>query len=139
MDGKFNKLQKLALTEVILLIVQVAVGLFALIAVSFPEFADQSVNTLLQIGLLLFVAFMIPGIPAFSSALTLMKTPAKLNETLRRRAGQTQTVVFWICIATIIPAASLAFNGFPIFLIDCVIGIVLWPQIRKEISKAVAE
>jgi cobalamin synthase len=99
---------------------------------AFPNEGGNGIfNTL--VAMLLF-AFAIPAVMTFMSAGTLALPKERSSEQARKSAFGTQKGLFVLCIVLLVPSIALALNGFVFFAINCVLGIVLWPLMKKEIN-----
>lgn len=131
---RWGRLQITALVQIILISIQLGLGFYLLVISAIPEFGGSSVNTFNQIAVLLFAAFLAPAIPTLISASVLCKSPSKVTDEALRSARRKQMLLFVFCILALVPAISLAINGFWPFAIDCVLGIIFWVIVNKETS-----
>ena len=131
-----SRLQIIAGFQLGLITIHYPFGIAALVASSVPEFSDQSVNTYNQIVVMLFLVFLVPAIPTMTSAWTLIRPLANIPAETRERARKTQLFVLIFCVVTLLPATALATNGFPVFMIDCVLGIISWVFVSKDLKPA---
>jgi heme A synthase len=131
-----SKLQFLAMGQLGLIVLETALGVISAINFAKPEFEGEEGNGLSgQIATLMFVAFTIPAVLTLKSAGTLALPNSRSSEQARKSAFVTQKGLFILCIVFLIPSSWLALNGFIFFAIDCLLGIILWPIIRKERDK----
>ena len=131
-----SRLQIIAGFQLGLITIHYPFGIAALVASSVPEFSDQSVNTYNQIVVMLFLVFLVPAIPTLISAWILIRPLANIPAETRERARKTQLFVLIFCVVTLLPATALATNGFPVFMIDCVLGIISWVFVSKDLKPA---
>jgi hypothetical protein len=123
-----SKLQGLALGQLGLIGLESVLGVIA--ATSFPnEGGNRIFNTL---ATMLLMVFAIPAVMTFYSAGILVKPKEKIDLTAAKSAFAMQKTLFIVCIFLVVPSIALAFNGFVFFAINCVLGIVLWPIMKKE-------
>ena len=127
-----TRLQGVALSQIILISIQLALGVLFIGWSNGPAFAGHGSNTFGQMATLLFVAFCIPAIPVLLSALVFVKPREKASDQGWVVARRTQLTVFIFCLATLIPAIALVANGFPFFAVDCVLGIIFWVLVNKD-------
>lgn len=137
--SKLTKVQKLAWLQIVLIVGQFALGILVLVNTSMPEpgVETPSFNTLNQIVVLLLFAFAIPAILVLLSAAQLTKPITDETKNQVKAARGLQTTVFVICVLATIPSLVLAFNGFVVFLADCIFGIFSWIVIRQELKETV--
>ncbi|MEY4553781.1 MAG: hypothetical protein RL197_208 [Actinomycetota bacterium] len=131
-----GRLQIIAGFQLASIIIQLALGIAVLVASSVPEYPEQSVNTYNQIALMLFIVFLVPAIPTLTSAWVLIRPFDKTPATTLVRARKTQLFVFIFCLVTLFPAISLATNGFWVFMVDCILGIISWFLVRQDLKPA---
>jgi hypothetical protein len=129
-----SRLQIIAGFQLASIIIQLALGIAVLVVSSVPEFSDQSVNTYNQIAVMLFLVFLVPAIPTLTSAWILIRPFANIPAEPRVRARKTQLFVFIFCLATVAPSFFLATNGFWVFFADCILGIISWQFVSKDIK-----
>lgn len=132
----FSRLQIIAGFQLVSIIIQLGLGIAALVHSSVPEFSGQSVNTYNQIVVLLFMVFLVPAIPTLTSAWILVRPFEKIAVETRKTAYKTQLFVLIFCVVTLLPAIGLATNGFPVFAIDCILGIISWVFVSKDLKPA---
>lgn len=128
----WTRLQGVALSQIILISIQLALGLFFIAWSNGPAFSGSGSNTFGQVAILLFVAFCIPAVPVLLSALVFVKPREQVSDQGWVVARRTQLTVFVFCLATLIPAIALVANGFPFFAVDCVLGIIFWALVNKD-------
>lgn len=129
-----NKVQIIAGAQLALIITQLFLGIALLVVSSVPEYSDSSVNTYNQIVILLFFVFLIPAIPTLTSAFTLIKPLERTSKESRNVARKSQLFVFIFCVVTLPPAIGLATNGFWVFMADCILGIISWSLVGKDLK-----
>lgn len=134
-----TKVQKMAWLQIFLIVGQAALGILAMVNTAQPEPGGEasSINTLNQLVVLLLIAFAIPALLVLISAAQLTKPITKEIKDQVKTAYRTQKAVFVICVLATIPSLALAFNGFWVFLADCIFGIFSWTVMRKELKVAV--
>ena len=129
-----SRLQIIAGFQLASIITQLGLGIVALVVSSIPEFSDQSVNTYNTIVVMLFMVFLVPAVPTLTSAWILIRPFAKIPAETRKTAYKTQLFVVIFCVVTLLPAIGLATNGFPVFAIDCILGIISWVFVSKDLK-----
>ena len=135
----WTRLRKVALSQIILISVQLFLGAMVLAAASVQEDPESSLNTYGQVATLIFVAFCIPAIPVLLSATVLIKSREKVSDHSWSLARKTQLTVFIFCLATLLPAIFLLANGFPFFVIDCILGIIYWVLVNRDTKGVVKD
>lgn len=129
-----SRLQIIAGFQLASIIIQLALGIAAVVITSVPASPDQSVNTYNQIVIMLLLVFLVPAIPTLTSAKVLIRPLTNILAETLERARKTQLFVLIFCVVTLLPATALATNGFPVFMIDCVLGIISWQFVSKDIK-----
>lgn len=135
---KLTKVQIFAWWQIVLIVGQLSLGLLAMVNTAQPEpgVETPSINTLNQLVVMLVMAFAIPALLVFMSAIQLVKPITESTRDQVKTARKIQKSVFVICVLAAIPSLALAFNGFWVFLADCIFGIVSWSVIRKELKES---
>jgi hypothetical protein len=131
-----SRLQIIAGFQLASIIIQLALGIAVLVVSSVPEFSGQSVNTYNTVVVMLLMVFLVPAIPTLTSAWVLVRPFDKIPTESRVRARKTQLFVFIFCLATAVPSFFLATNGFWVFFADCVLGIISWQFVGKDLKPA---
>lgn len=136
---KLTKVQKMAWLQIVLILGQFSLGFLAMVNTAQPEpgVETPSINTLNQLVVMLVMAFAIPALLVFMSAIQLVKPITESTRDQVKAARKIQKSVFVICVLAAIPSLALAFNGFWVFLADCIFGFVSWGVIRKDLKEAV--
>lgn len=128
-----STLQRLALGQLILIGLETVFGIIA----TFLLPAEGGNGIVHSIALLLISAFAIPACLTIVSAAILVKPNTGISAKQTRLARGIQLVLFILCILLLVPSVSLATQGFVVFAVNCVLGLVLWPMVNKE-SKTLA-
>jgi hypothetical protein len=131
-----SRLQIIAGFQLASIIIQLGLGIAVLVVSSVPEFSGQSVNTYNQIVVMLLIVFLVPAIPTLTSAWSLIRPLEVIPAKTRVTAYKTQLFVFIFCLVTLFPAIGLATSGFPVFAIDCILGIISWVLVRQDLKAA---
>ena len=130
-----SNLQGLAIAQLGVIGLEIVLGVVAAANFAKPEIEGGEGNGLSgQLALMMLLAFALPAIMTFISAGTLALHENRTSEQARKSAFGTQKGLFIMCVVLLIPSVALAFNGFVFFAINCVMGIVLWPLMKKEMN-----
>ncbi len=135
-NDSLSRLQIIAGFQLASIIIQLGLGIAVLVVSSVPEFAGQSVNTYNTVAVMLFMVFLVPAIPTLTSAWTLIRPFERISVETRVSAYKTQLFVLIFCVVTLLPAIGLATNGFPVFMIDGILGIISWVFVSKDLKPA---
>ena len=133
-NKQLSQLQIIAGFQLSSIIIQLALGIAVLVVSSGPEDPGASVNTYNQIAVMLFVVFLVPAIPTLTSAWVLIRPFDDIPSKTLARSRKTQIFVFIFCLVTLFPAISLATNGFWVFMVDCILGIISWFLVRQDLK-----
>ena len=135
-NSALSRLQIIACFQLASIIIQLGLGIAVLVVSSVPGSPDQSVNTYNQLAVMLFIVFLIPAAPALISASILVRRPELVPKETLVGARKLQLFAFGFCLVALLPAVGLATNGFWVFMADCILGIISWILVRKDLKKA---
>jgi uncharacterized membrane protein YozB (DUF420 family) len=129
-----SRLQIIAAFQLASIIIQLALGIAAVVITFVPGSPDQSVNIYNQVVIMLLLVFLVPAIPTLTSAWELIRQLERIPAETRVWAYKAQLFVLIFCVVTLLPAIGLATNGFPVFMIDCILGIISWVFVSKDLK-----
>lgn len=135
-NSALSRLRIIAGFQLASIIIQLGLGIAVLVVSSVPESPDQSVNTYNQLAVMLFIVFLIPAAPALISASILIRRPELVPKESLVGARKLQVFAFGFCLVALLPAVGLATDGFWVFMADCILGIISWILVRKDLKKA---
>ena len=90
----WTRLRKVALSQIILISVQLFLGAMVLAAASVQEDPESTLNTFGQVATLIFVAFCVPALPVLLSATVLIRSREKVSDHIDCVLG----MIHWVLV-----------------------------------------
>ena len=90
----WTQLRTVALSQIILISVQLVLGALVLSAASVQDNAESSLNTFGQVATLIFVAFCVPAPPVLLSATGLIRSREKVSDHIDCVLG----IIYWVLV-----------------------------------------